>query len=161
MLLLYAPYFGFRNPVDEKLSYYYHNATQEGKGLFGRIWRWFVTHSGVQMFGDVCGFNLICGDCPGICFRVSKSENPFVSVPNDYSVTPEEYDQGLRVLQFALYNDTTLAVHFVDDHLVYQDTLYIFADENMGGDVASVFEVDSVVMPEGGYFGVIVPVFSA
>ena len=104
------------------------------------------------MWGNICHMNLPCGDCPGICLPCEKSTSEiFYSVPYDYQLTKEEYNDGCRLLQMALLNDSTMAMTMINNDLVYQDTVYFFRDVYIGDLASSIFGKDSVIILQGNY----------
>jgi len=137
--------------IDARIEFYYNEmlSKQGGKSIFRKIWKWLVAHSGATMFGD-CGLNLSCGSCPGLCPLAIKG-NTFTAVSKDYLLSEQDYIEGKRVLEAALFNDSIMAITFKMEDVVYNDTLFIFDDIYMGQEVSSVFEKSEIISKTGAY----------
>lgn len=145
--------FTYENDVDKRIDFLYAELMKNthDKSIFQRIWKWMVAHSGVTMFGD-CGLKLPCGQCPGFCPFASKDgEDPFKVVSQNYRMSNSEYDDGKRMFEAALFNDSTMAFTFLMPDLVYEDFVYIFENMDLGAGVANEFGKKSIVLKEGGY----------
>lgn len=137
--------------IDARIDFYYNEMINKhgGKSIFRKIWKWLVAHSGVTMFGD-CGINLSCGQCPGLCANASKDDS-FAVVDKDFLMSEEDYIEGKRLFEAALFNDTIMAITFKMSDLVYNDTLFIFEDIYLGSQVSSSFEKSEIVIKAGSY----------
>lgn len=136
--------------VDELLSYYYGEYQSNSKNIFGKIWKWMVAHSGTYLFQN-CQGTMPCGPCAGICLRFSKSSDLFQPVDETYQITPEEYQNGERLFQIALFNDTILGFSFTQSDFVYLDSLYVPKNFNIGGSASELFNKDSIIVRRGVY----------
>lgn len=136
--------------IDDQILFYYYEYQKQNQGnrsVFKKIWKWIKAHSGVTMFGD-CGLDLPCGQCPGMCLAVP---NNWIPVDDDYIMSQQEYDAGLRLFQVAYYNDSILEINFIHSDLVYHDTCFISRRYNIGSDISSIYEKDSIVLRQGAY----------
>ncbi len=92
-----------------------------------------------------------CGPCAGICLNASKSSDIFIPVDESDGISSEDYEDGQRLFQIALFNDTVLGFSFTHKDLVYNDSLYIPKNFNIGGSASELFEKDSIIVLQGVY----------
>jgi hypothetical protein len=141
------------NDIDKIMYQEYQNylKSHNEKGP-GKWWRWLKAHAGVGPYlinGQLihCGFNLPCGECPGICS--SFKSDPLV--PGSPFLSQKEYDDGIRLLQMAIYNDSTFGMTFIQPDLTWNDTFYVSQSFFIGTDASNLFNKDSVIILEGQY----------
>ncbi len=117
----------------------------------GKIWKWVVAHAGTHLFDD-CEGDLPYGPCPGICFNTNSPDSyPIMPYEESKGFLREDYADGNRLMQVALFNDSTLGISFTHDDLIYKDSLYIYENFNLGEAVSEMFKKDSIIMLKGVY----------
>ncbi len=143
---------GVNNSFDSQISFYWNkmNNNNSGRNIFHKIWHWFVAHAGTTMWGD-CGLQLPCGWCPGFCLATLSSNNAFIPVADNFQIPEEDYKNGDRLIELALLNDSIMEINIINSDLVYNDTLFVYNDFNIGINASAVFEKDSIIVKKGNY----------
>jgi hypothetical protein len=137
--------------VDELLTFYYGEYQGNSKDIWGKIWKWMKSHTGTHLFEN-CQGNMPCGPCSGFCaFRDSKSADLFIPVDESDNFSTEEYQDGERLFQIALFNDTIMGFSFTQSDFVYKDSLYIPENFNIGRSASALFVKDSIIVLQGVY----------
>lgn len=139
--------------IDKLILFHYNEYLKNNpnsKGVFDSIWKWLVAHAGVWMFGD-CGLNLPCGPCPGICISIRSDGNVFLPVDEDYRLSDQKYEEGMRLIQLALFNDSIMGLTVLHSGLVYNDTIFVKNNFFIGPDASNIFAKDSIFVLKGNY----------
>ncbi len=137
--------------VDELLTFYYDEYRNNNKSPWGQIWKWMKAHAGTHLWENCIG-NMPCGPCPGFCpLFNTKSADLFIPVNESDNISAEEYQDGERLFQIALFNDTIMGFSFTHSDLVYEDSLYIPEDFNIGRSASAIFVKDSIIVLQGVY----------
>jgi len=136
--------------VDELLTFYYEEYQSNSKSIFGAIWKWMKAHVGTHLFEN-CQGNMPCGSCAGICFNASNKSDIFTPVDETYVISNDDYNDGERLCQIALFNDTIMGFSFIHSGYVYNDSLYIPENLNIGNSASALFEKDSIIVLQGVY----------
>ena len=136
--------------IDTYMAIYYKEHKYD-RGVFQSIWKWIKVRIGTHLFDNCIGSNP-CGPCPGICLKLrNDSSDIFNLVDDDYCITRGEYDDGERLMQAALLNDTTMALTFVHSDFIINDILYIPEDFNVGSSLANSYRKQTITVLEGEY----------
>lgn len=136
--------------VDTYMAIYY-NEHKYDRGVFQSIWKWIKVRIGTHLFDNCTGSNP-CGPCPGICFKSrDDSSDIFNLVEDDYCLTRSEYNDGERLMQAALLNDTTMALTFVHSDFIINDILYIPENFNVGTSLANSCRKQTITVLKGEY----------
>ncbi len=137
--------------IDELLTFYYHEYQSQNKNIFHRIWKWMQAHAGTHLFEN-CQGNMQCGPCAGVCLvAASRTSDIFIPVDESDGISSDDYREGVRHFQIALFNDSILGISFTHDDFVYNDSLHIPEDFNIGGSASVLFEKDSIIVLQGVY----------
>jgi len=135
--------------VDELMMYYYAQSSKD-RNVFNKIWKWISAHVGTHLFQN-CNGSSQCGPCPGICIPLTKSSDLFTPVDENYQISNQDYLDGERLCQIALFNDSIMGFTFIHDGFVYQDSLYIPKDFDIGSSASALFEKTSIIVKKGTY----------
>jgi hypothetical protein len=139
--------------IDDQIVFYYHELIKNSsqRTIWGKIWKWMKAHSGTSI-PIYCGLKLPCGDCAGMCLVAnSRSSDILEPVEDDYRLTQEEYEDGERLIQLCIFNDTLMGMHIMNDDIVTNDTVIITEDFFIGHNASQVLEKDSIIILEGEY----------
>jgi|GEM_PF-1373664 len=136
--------------VDELLTFYYGEYQSNSKSVFGRIWKWMKAHAGTHLFEN-CQGTMLCGPCAGICLKANTKSDLFIPVDESDYIPTEDYQDGERLFQIALFNDTIMGFSFTQSDFVYEDSLYIPENFNIGGSASALFAKDSIIVLQGVY----------
>ena len=137
------------NEVDELLLKLY-DMSYDKEGIFQRIWKWIKAHTGTHLFAN-CPGNNPCGPCPGICLLSKDSADVFVPVEEDYSLSRSEYEEGDRLLQIALLNDSVMAISFINNNFTIDGVFYVPEDFMIGESASNLFGKNTIKVLEGEY----------
>ncbi len=107
-------------------------------------------HTGTHLFEN-CPGNNPCGPCPGICLLSKDSYDVFVPVEEDYSLTRNEYEDGDRLLQIALLNDSVMAISFINNNFTIDGVFYVPEDFMIGESASNLFGKNTIKVLEGEY----------
>lgn len=135
--------------VDELLEKLY-DLSDNKKDVFQRIWKWMKAHTGSHLF-DNCSGNNPCGPCPGICLSLKDTDDVFVPVEEDYGLTRSEYEDGDRLLQIALLNDSVMAISFINNNFTIDGVFYVPEDFMIGESASNLFGKNTIKVLEGEY----------
>lgn len=114
-------------------------------------WKWIKVRVGTHLFNNCTGNNP-CGPCPGICIKLNAEDaEVFNMVNEDYCLTRSEYDDGERLMQGALLDDTTLALTFIHSDFTINDILYIPEEFKIGNSASGAFMRRTITILEGEY----------
>ena len=143
--------------ISDMILFYYNEAKQfqidkSNDGFFERLWKCIVAHTGRQPFynGEICPFNSACGPCPGFC--LNSRDEVFTAVSDDYLLSRSAYDDGERMFQAALFNDSIMGLNFLQMNFTAADNnLYVTEDFSIGSRAAAVFGKSDIIILEGVY----------
>lgn len=147
--------------INEMILFYYNDYVQshgrsDDPGIFEKIWKWIVAHSGRRSpwyQGEPCDFTAPCGPCPGFCLKANERDGEnFTVVSDDYLLPNSDYEDGVRLFQAALFNDSIMGLSFVHSNFTSADgKLYIEEDFSIGANAAAAFGKRDIIILEGSY----------
>ncbi len=153
---LYTPEITREN-IDKMICFYYDEYVQTHKsnepGFFERVWKWLIAHTGRNEFfpNENCPYSNPCGPCPGICLNARDGE-VFGAVSDDYLLSKSEYEDGIRLFQAALFNDSIMGLSFMQSCFVAADgNFYIPEDFSIGSQAAATFGKNEIIILQGIY----------
>ena len=136
--------------IDAYLTIYYEKHKYD-RIEFQNRWKWMKVRVGTHLFNNCTGNNP-CGPCPGICFKLNEDSSEVFNIVNDdYTLTRGEYNDGGRLMQGALLNDTIMALTFIHTDFTFNDVLYIPKDFEIGSSAANSFAKHKIIVLEGEY----------
>lgn len=146
-----------RENIDDMICFYYHEyvntlGKSSNTGIIEAIWKWIVAHTGRDpALFETCNYSNPCGPCPGICLN-SKDGEVFSKVSDDYLLSKDEYDDGIRLFQAALFNDTIMGLNFIQSCFVAADgNFYVPEDFSIGSQASAAFGKNDIIIKEGTY----------
>lgn len=72
-------------------------------------------------------------------------------VTNDYLLTEQEYSEGARLIQLALFNDSIMGITFLHKDFLLDGVLSVPENFKIGDEASTLFGKKSIIVRQGEY----------